>query len=147
MSASLPSSLPQFMSIAAAALPAGFQVILGVNFNPYVSPQTLLITGVHFDEDTYGEMGPRYQHEEHYNIECSLCSTAGDGDEPARLQEVYVLYKDLQVALANNPSMNNTVRLAWCRQLAYSPAKDARGWSVGQLDFEVQVQVRVDSLD
>lgn len=147
MSSSVPNAIPAFTSIAQAALPAGFQVTLGTVFGPYVSPQTLLITGVHFNEDEYAELGPRYQHEEHYTVACSLCSTAGDNDQPTRLQEVYALYKDILVAVANNPTLNSNVRLAWCRQLNYSPANDARGWSVGQLDFEVEVQARVDSLD
>lgn len=147
MSSSVPTALPAFQAIVAAALPAGFNVQLGTNFSPYITPQTLLITGIQFTEDQYAELGPRYQHEEHYNIECALASSAGDNDQATRLQEVYTLYKDISVAVANNPRLSNTVRLGWCRQLDYTPGYDPKGMSVGQLTFEVQVQARVDSLD
>lgn len=146
MSSSVATAIPAFITICQNALPAGFQVALGQIFTPYVSPQTLLITGIHFTEDEYAELGPTYRHEEHYNIECSLCSTAGDNDQSTRLQEVYALYKDIQVAVANNPTLNSNVRLGWCRQLDYTPTYDAKGFSVGQLSFEVQVQARVTSL-
>lgn len=147
MSASLPNSLPAFISIATAALPAGFNIQLGAIFSPYVTPQSLLITGVHFTEDTYAELGPRYQHEEHYAIRCSLASYAGNNDQPTRLQEVYGLYKDVSTAIAQKATLNGTVRLAWCAQLDYSPAYDANGMTVGQLDFEVLCEARVDSAD
>jgi hypothetical protein len=147
MSASAPVVVPAFIAIAQAALPASFQVRFGTVFGPYIAPQALQITGIHFTEDMYAELGPRYQHEEHYNIECALSSTSGNDDESSRFQEVYALYKDLQVAIANNPTISNTARLGWCRQLDYSPTFDPTGVSVGLLTFEVQVEARVDSLD
>lgn len=147
MSSSAPNAIPAFISIAEAALPANFQVRFSQVFNPYVAPQSLLITRVVFTEDGFAELGPRYQHEEHYNLECSLTSVAGDDDPTTRLSEVYTLYKDISIAVAAKPTLNGTVRLAWCRQLGYEPTKDAKGLDVGQLDFEVQCQARVDSLD
>jgi hypothetical protein len=147
MSSSLPNAVPAFTSIAQAALPANFQVRLDTIFGPFAAPQALLITGVHFEVDEFAELGTRYQHEEHYTIACSLCSVAGNDDQPARMAEVYALYKDISVAIAAAPTLNGTVRLAWCRQLSYTPTHDAKGMNVGQLDFEVQVQARVDSLD
>lgn len=147
MSASAPTAVPAFRSLIQAALPTGFQVKFGTTFGPYVAPQALLITGLHFTEDQYAELGPRYQHEEHYNIECALCSSAGNDDEDARFQETYALYNVIQVAIATHPDLNQTVRLGWCRQLDYSPTYDPKGMSVGMLTFEVQVQARVDSLD
>jgi hypothetical protein len=135
------------MSIMKAALPAGFQVRFGTVFGPYIAPQALQITAIHFTEDQYAELGPRYQHEEHYNIECALSSTAGNDDELARFTETYALYDAIQIAVANHPDLNQTVRLGWCRQLDYSPTYDPKGMSVGMLTFEVQVQARVDSLD
>lgn len=147
MSASAPTVVPAFISIVQAALPAGFQVRFGTVYNPYIAPQNLLITGLHFTEDQYAELGPRYQHEEHYNIECILSSTAGDDDPDTRFQEVYALYRLIQVAVANNPNLSNTARLGWCRQLDYTPTKDPKGLDLGMLSFEVQVEARVDSLD
>ena len=146
MSASAPTVVPAFIAICQAALPANFQVRFGTVFGPYVAPQALQITGLHFTEDEYAELGPTYRHEEHYNIECALSSSAGDDDESSRFQEVYALYEAVSVAIANNPSLSSTARLGWCRQLDYSPTYDPKGMSVGVLTFEVQVQVRVTSL-
>jgi hypothetical protein len=147
VSSSVPNAIPAFISIAQAALPASFTVRFSQVFNPYVAPQSLLITGVTFNVDEFAELGPRYQHEEHYNLECCLVSTAGNDDPMTRLSEVYALYKDITIAVAAKPTLNGTVRLAWCRQLSYEPTTDAKGLGVGQLNFEVQVEARVDSLD
>lgn len=146
MSSSLPNALPAFVSIATAALPAGFQVKEGSIFGPYVSPQALLITGVHFTEDAYGEMSPIYRHEEHYSIQCALCGSLGIDDQASLIATMYGLYSNISVAIANNPNLNNTVRLAWTRQLDYVMSYDSKGFSVGTVQFEVQCQARVTSL-
>ena len=146
MSASAPTVVPAFMAVATAALPAGFQVREGSIFGPRIDPSTLLVTGIHFLVDEYAELGPRYQHEERYNIQCALASTTGVDDQASVLQSVYALYAPLTVAVANNPTLNQTCRLAWCRQLDYSMGYDGKGLTVGVLMFEVQVQVRVNSL-
>lgn len=148
MSASLPNALPAFMSIAQAALPTDFQVALGaVLLSPYAAPQTLLVLGANFTEDAFAELGPTYRHEEHYSIRCNLTSFAGDRDQLARLAETYALYKSILIAVAAAPTLNGTVRLAWCSQLGYTPMADSKGMTFGSLDFEVQCQARVDSLD
>ena len=146
MSASAPIAVPAFMAVAAAALPANFQIREGSIFGPRIDPSTLLVTGIHFLVDEYAELGPRYQHEEHYNIQCALATSTGVDDQASTLQAVYALYELLSVAVANNPTLNQTVRLAWCRQLDYSMGYDAKGLTVGVLMFEVQIQVRVNSL-
>jgi hypothetical protein len=146
VSSSVPTVLPAFLSIATAALPAGFQVFEGTNMQPYVSPQTLMITGVRFSKDDPAEISPVYRHEEAYAIQCSICSAAGDPDQAARMQEAFTLYADLSIAVASQPTLNGTCRVAWCKQLSYKPTWDQKGLSVGQLAFEVNVQVRVNSL-
>jgi hypothetical protein len=149
MAASVPTAIPALTSIFQGALPDNFQVGLGQVFTPYIAPQTLLITGIHFTEDEYAEMAPTYKHEEHYNVQCCLISTAGDNGydaQASRLQEVYTLYQGIQVAVANNPNISNTVRLGWCRQLDYMPSADIKGMSAGVLNFEVEIQARVTSL-
>lgn len=146
MSSSLPNALPAFMSIATAALPTNFQVREGAIFGPRVDPQTLLITGVHFLADEYGEISPAYRHEEHYNIQCALSASQGTDDQASLLATVYGLYSDISIAVANNPNLNNTVRLAWTRQLDYMMGYAANSLTVGTLMFEVQCQARVNSL-
>jgi hypothetical protein len=146
MSSSVPTVLPQFISIVTAALPAGFQVFEGNQMQPYVAPQTLMITGVRFTKDDPAEISPVYRHEEAYAIKCSLCSAAGDPNQAARMQETFSLYADVSIAIASNPTLNSTCRVAWTKQLGYKPTWDAKSFSVGQLDFECNVTVRVNSL-
>lgn len=147
MSASLPSSIPALVTIAQGALPTNFQVALSKVPPVYVPSQSLLITGVRFSKDAYAELGPTYRHEEQYTVSCSLFSSAGGSDALARLQEVYSLYTAIQEAIANNPTLNATVRLAWPKQQAFTPGADANGLDVGQLDFQVYCEVRVTSLN
>lgn len=134
------------MAIAKAALPANFQVREGQIFGPRVDPQSLLVTGIHFLVDEYAELGPRYRHEEHYNIQCSLAASIGVDDQASLLQSVYELYEPLSVAVASNPNLSSTVRLGWCRQLDYMMGYDGKGLAVGVLSFEVECQARVESL-
>ena len=146
MPTSVPQAVPAFISIAQAALPTGFQVRFATRFGPFISPQTLLITNVRVTKDDYGELGPTYRHEEHFQIECSLCSAAGNDDEATRMLEVFNLYSLISVAVANNPMLNNTVRVSHCQQIDYGPTYDAKGWSVGELTFAVDCEARVTSL-
>jgi len=134
------------MSILAAALPSGFQVKEGAIVGVHPQQQTLLVTGVRFTQDQIAVSSPQYEHEEHYTISCSLCSAAGDDNQSSRLAETYGLYASISVAIANNPRLNNTVRLATTRQLDYSPTYTPNAWSIGILNFEVQCQARVTSL-
>ena len=110
---------------------------------------TLLITGIHFLEDAFAELGPTYRHEEHYNIEASLIAWAGDINFDQRTADAYAVYADLTVAIANNPTLDLPTpapRLAWPRQLDYIPAPTAFGQSSATISFEVEVQARVPSL-
>lgn len=143
MSSSAPLAVPAFMSIAAAALPAGFQVRYAVRMGAFIGAQSLLVTGVKFSADEIAQLGPVYTHEEHYNIAASLCSFAGNDDEASRMGEVYALYNALGVAVNSQPTLNGTVRVAWLSQIGYEPTYDMKGASVGVLDFEVQCQARV----
>jgi len=144
MSSSVPLAVPAFISIATAALPAGTQIKMGTQFGVYEGAMALLVTGVRFNQDEIAEMSPAYKHEEHYVINCSLFSTAGDDDHPGRMQDVYSLYRFIMIALASHADLNDTVRVAWTRQLDYTPGFDPKGFQVGQLDFEIVCEARVD---
>lgn len=147
MSSSVPNAVPAFVAIAQAALPAGFVVKEGAIYGPNVPMQGLLITGIHFTQDAYAELGPNYKHEEHYTIQCVLTNAIGTDDQASLLGTTYGLYSDIQVAVANNPNLTNTVRLGWCRQLDYAMGYDpTKGWPTAALSFEVQCQARVTSL-
>lgn len=161
MSSSVPAAIPAFIDLATSALPQGTLVWLGTVMpvnqpGPYTveginAGVSLQITGVSFDEDAFAELGPNYKHEEHYNITCCLCAWAGDQDYAQRTQDVYAAYKDLSSAVGTSPTLNipanqGTFRLAWTRQLSFTPCPDAFGRSSGVIEFEVSCQARVTSL-
>lgn len=146
MSASLPNVIPALQTVLQGALPANFEVVFGTVMPVYIAAQSCIITGARFTMDNFAVLGPDYTHEEQYGLSCSLTSSYGNNDEFGRLNEVYGLYKDISVAIANNPTLNSTVRVAWTTQNAYTPGKDIKGLDVGRLDFTVKVQVRVQSL-
>jgi hypothetical protein len=166
MSSSVPFAVPAFKTLATGALPLGSQIATGSvlpafqantgNVNAIGSAITLQIEGVHFNEDEFAELGPTYRHEEHYNIQCCLYAWAGDADYDQRLQDAYLAYDPLSVAVANAPELNlsnngtfaggSWFRLAWTRQLDLTLVPSAQGFSTAQLTFEVQCQARVASL-
>lgn len=147
MASSATDAKTQLIAIATAALPSTVTVTFDSTADVYIAPQSLLVTGISWTQDAYAELGPNYRHEEHYNLECAMWSAYGDKDQDARMGEVMGLYQTLQVAVASNPTLNGTVRLAWCRLLDFNPTHDpGKGWSVGALTFEVQCQARVNSL-
>lgn len=146
MASSIPGAIEQFIVVATAALPSTFQVREGSIYGPNIGQQSVLIGDVTVTMDTWAELGPNYRHEEHFDIQCVLSSAAGNDDAPSRLNETYSLYNDISVAVANNPTLNNAVRVSYCRQLKYSPLPTSQGWSMGTLNFEVCCEQRVTSL-
>jgi hypothetical protein len=148
MASSAKAAKSAFLAIATDALPAGITVKFDSNADVYIAPKSVLVTGISWTQDAYAELGPTYRHEEHYNLECSMWSAYGDNDQDARMDEVMdEMYTPLQIAIAGNPTLNDTVRLAWCRLLDYNPTHDgAKGWAIGSLTFQVQCQARVESL-
>lgn len=151
MATSFPLAVTNFLSIATAALPATsattnvvikFGSIIGVN----PGMQWLLVKGCRYTEDTWGELGPTYRHEEHYYLACEIGSSAGSDDEATRMTEVQGLYNDVAIAVANNPTLNGAVRVSECRQLSYSPSYTPQGFSQGCIEFELYCEQRVNSL-
>lgn len=166
MSSSVPYSLPAFQAIAQSALRSGAYIWLGTVIGPYDSSPgdvtgvtsgiTLQIAGVRFNADEFAELGPTYRHEEHYVINCTLWSWAGGTpDYAALIQDAGACYADLSIAVANAPQLEigqngigtfGNFRLAWTRQLNWTPTPDPFGRAAVQIDFEVQCQARVNSL-
>lgn len=162
MSSSVPAVIPAFISLAQSALTAGAQVWFG-SVTPVYQPTsgsvssvtsgiTLQISSVHFDEDTFGEMGPLYRHEEHYNIVGCVIAWGNGPPETINailLQDAYTEYDNLSVAVSNNPTLGLPTpapRLAAPRQLGVAPTPAANGMPMVQIEFEIQVQARVNSL-
>lgn len=159
MASSVPLVLPAFKALAVSALPAGSQVVQSTVLPAYqpgpgevvgeLAGITLQILGAHFTLDSYAELGPNFKHEEHYSIPCELTAWAGDPNYDQRTQDAYQAYNALMIAVANNPTLglpDPKPRIAWTRQLDFTPSPDAFGRPAGIIRFEVQVQARVTSL-
>lgn len=146
MASSVPSAVNAFISIATTALPPSALVWFGKPLGAYTAPVTLQVTGVRNGEQQVATMGPEYKREETYEIECSLTSWAGDSDFTGRMNEVFLNYGLLTLAVGNNPTLNQTVRFAEIHSFEYTPGADAKGMTLGALDFSIHCQARISSL-
>lgn len=145
MSSAIPGAVQALISIAQGALPSDATVWFGVPLPVYEAPITLQILKVTGEQEV-AQLGPNYRREETFEIHCCLTSFAGDNDFVSRMTEVYANFSLLTVAIATNYTLNNTVRFAEIRQFDYQPDADGKGMTLGQLDFAVACQVRIESL-
>lgn len=145
MASSIPGAVNALISIATAALPAATQIWFGKKLPVYEAPITLQILEISGEQEWF-ELGPAYRREEVYAIHCELASWAGDKDHPSRMAEVMGAFETLTLALYNNGTLNNTVRLSEVKMLNYTPDDDAKGWSLGRLDFTVECQQHISTL-
>ncbi len=91
-------------------------------------------------------MGPDFQREETYEIECLLTCFAGDPDFWGRMDDVFSMFELVTVAVGNNPTLNQSVRFAEIKQFEYIPDADSNGMTLGSLSFSVACQARISSL-
>lgn len=145
MASSIPGATQALISIATAALPSTAQIWFGKALPVYTAPLTLQILKMSADQE-WAFLGPTYKREEIYAIHCELTSWAGDQDYISRLNEVMNAFQTLTLAIYNNPTLNNTVRLCEVKRLDYEPDADAKGMSLGRLDFTVDCQQRISTL-
>lgn len=146
MSSSIPGAIQAFMTVAGAALPAGSQVWFGKTLGTYVAPVTLQVNGTVNGRQEPAELGPSYRREEEYEFSCTLTCWAGDEDFMQRMLDTFTNFGLLTVALANNPTMNGTVRFVQVTTLNFTPDSTAPGASSGILAFNVNCQQRITSL-
>lgn len=141
-----PDAIQAFLAIATAALPTTTQVWLGKALPKYVAPVTLQVNGTINGRQRPAELGPTYRREEEFDILCKLTTWAGDSDFAQRILDAFASFRLVMVAVANNPTMNDTVRYAAAVELNCTPDADAQGFSLAELDFTVNCQVRINTL-
>lgn len=146
MSSKQPDAIKAFLAIATAALPAGTQIWLGKALPQYVADITLQVNGTLNGRQRPAEMSPGYRREEEFDIACKLTVCAGDEDYAQRMTDTFALFKDITVAVANNWTLNDTVRYAAPVEVNFTPDSTAAGMTMGILDFTVNCQVRITSL-
>ena len=145
MSSSIPNAVQQFITIAATVMPSQSVFWFGKALPVYTQPWTLQINEITADQQP-AELGPTYRREELFELHGILSSWAGDSDNISRLNEVFAMFADITVAVANNPTLNSAVRFAECSPVQYVPDVDPKGFSLGELNFEIRCSQRITSL-
>ena len=110
MASSIPLAVPYFMNLCATALPSDSLVAFGTVLPKFTAPISLLVTEVVGNQEP-AELGPSYRREETYSILCELSSFSGDQDLPLRLTEVFDAFALITVAVGNDMTLGQTVRL------------------------------------
>jgi len=150
MASSIPGAVQALITmmdpLQGGVLPAGTQVWFGLPLSRYIAPVTLQITSVRIEQDDIVVLGPSYRHEEVYSIECILTECFGDGNHLQRFLDVFTTYNTIETTIANNPTLNQNVRVAIPEKTGYSPTADQKGLPVGTLTFEIRCEQRVNSL-
>ena len=145
MSSSIPGAVLQFIDIATAAMPADTTIWFGKPLPMYSAPLMLQITGVEGNQEP-AELGISYRREEVFSILCQLSSFQGDQLFQNRMTEVFSYWEMITVAVANNPTLNQTVRFAEPGNMVFDPIAANGGRSIGCLHFDIRCSARITSL-
>jgi len=142
----IPSALIQTLAIATAALPADTTVYYGENLPKYTAPLTFMITEITGDQKV-AELGPAFRREESFAFVCTLVYYYGGvPDFGAQLTSLMTNFVAFSQAIANNPTLNSTVRFAEVGNFHITSATDGTGQGGSTLDFSIRCQQRVTSL-
>lgn len=146
-SSAIPGALAQFLVVAGGALPTGTTVWFGAELSTYSTPLTLQVTEISGGQSP-AELGPAYRREETFSLVCTLSAyQGGTPDFPGQLTVLMQNFALLSAAVASNPSLNGSVRLAQVTNFLISPVTDPGGTGAVTLDFQVRCAQRIRSLD
>lgn len=154
MSSAYPAAVQQLIQVFTAAYPTdatGTPVMVwyGVELGVYSAPTTIEINGYTGDQEP-AELGISYRREETGSIHCKITVYAGNGadsvDHVNRMVDCWNVWDALEVAVANNPTLNGTVRFAELGAMDDTPTTTGQGMAMGQLVFDVRYSARVQSL-
>lgn len=111
---------------------------------------TVELNGVHPADQQPADLGPRYTREETFSVDSRITVFSGTAPSAAsfiaNMGDVWNVWKALETAVANNPTLNNTVRYAEFGEMDYTPATDGKGLAMGTLTWFVRCSQRVTSL-
>jgi hypothetical protein len=150
----VPSTIQAIVSIFAIANPIDsnnrpIMVWYGQELGVFAEPTTIEINGVSMTQEP-AELGPNFRREEEFLVHCKITVFSGEGtsdqDHFNRMNDAWTIWKALQVAVANNPTLNNNVRYAEFVSVDDLPTTTPRGNAMHQLAFELRCEQRVSSL-
>lgn len=123
---------------------------VGVELGAYSAPATVEINDVGEVTREWAVLGPRYEIEEHYAITCKLTYFTGQGTEPSdyltTMNTVFTGWGQLEIAVANDPTLGGSVRLCWFDECNYEPTTDGSGRACGTVTWLVRCEARVTTL-
>lgn len=152
---SIPPALQALFTVFEAAYPtdANGEAVLywfGQSL-PAWQPSTVVeITGVGPADQQPASLGPDYLREETFSVDCGITVFQGVTPTAANyftnMNAVWNVWIALEKAVANNPTLNGTVRFAEFGELTYEPATDAKGLVMGTLKWFTRCSARNFSL-
>jgi hypothetical protein len=118
---------------------------------PAWEPSTVVeISGVAPADQEPMSLGPDYTREETFGVECAITVFQGMAPTAANyfinMNAVWAVWIALETAVANNPTLNGTVRYAEFGEMVYEPATDAKGMVMGTLKWLTRCSARNFSL-
>ena len=150
----VPNTIQALVSIFQAAAPMDLNnrpimVWYVRELGVFAEPTTIEINGVS-QTQMPAELGPTYRREEEFIVHCKLTIFSGEGadsvDHINRMVEAWNVWKLLEIAIANNPTLNGNVRFAEMSSVEDLPSSTPRGTAMHQLTFEIRAEQRVTSL-
>ena len=126
-------------------------VWFGTELAAFSAPTTIEINCVDPADQEPAELGPNYRREELYSIKCKITVFNGQGaggatDFLARMDDCFTVWKALEIAVANDPTLGGNVRYAEFGEMNYEPTTDGSGRAMGCLTWCIRCSQRVTSL-
>lgn len=145
MASVIPAARLYFLNMCRLALPQDVFIWYGKRLGVFSAPITLQCFGWTASQEP-AELGPNLRREETFDLKLCLSSFAGDQDFDAREAECMSNWSLITTALGNDGSLGNIVRWAQITDYEFSPNANADGQSIGNLDFTVNCQQRIESM-
>jgi hypothetical protein len=152
---SIPPALEALYSVFSAAYPtdANGEAVLywfGASLPAWEPATVVEITGIAPADQEPASLGPDYLREETFSVECQITVFQGMPPTPvnylANMNAVWNVWIPLETAVANNPTLNGTVRYSEFGEMTYEPATDAKGLVMGTLKWLTRCSARNFSL-
>lgn len=151
----IPGTIDDLITVFGTAAPTDtnnepIMVWFGAELGVFTSPTTIEINGVDPVTREWAVLGPDYTIEEHFSVKCKISVFSGLAtslqDFIATKNLVFGVWNALEMAVANNPTLDGNVRLAWFDECMYEPSQDAAGQACGEITWVVKCEARVSTL-
>jgi hypothetical protein len=152
---SIPNAISYLVTLFTTAAPydpnnTPIMIWLGEELGVFSSPTTIEINGVDPVEREWASLGPNYLIEEDYSIKCKLSAFIGEGSTTADFLSVmtstWAIWNTLEIAVANDTTLGENVRVCWFDETVYAPTTDAMGRAMAVISWTIRCQARVTTL-